>query len=65
MHWTRFFYWCFRWTLAVPIALTTILQWCLLRLFERAVGIADDYAPVVDREDLKERFRYLFTMKLR
>lgn len=63
MSWVRWFYWCFRYTMAVPVAVLATLALVGLMLFEALFGVPED-ADVLDAGDLMECYRLLFTAKL-
>lgn len=65
MYWTRYFYWLFRWVLALPVAILWLSFCAGIVLFDRVFGTADDYGMDLDWDDVREVLAYLFTMKLK
>jgi hypothetical protein len=60
----RIIYWAFRWTVALPIALSTTITYGGVWLFDTLFGVAKDFKAKTDWNELREIWLYLFTMKL-
>ena len=63
MSWARYFYWCFRYVVAVPIAVLVTMALLGLMVFEALFGVPDGQ-EALDAGSLMEAYRILFTEKL-
>lgn len=63
MKWARYFYWCFRCTVAAPIAVLVTLALLGLMVFEALFGVPKGRIAL-DVSDLLDAYRLLFTETL-